>query len=183
VFEFFMGCLAAHVFISLTDRPVGRVEQWLAHVALVVILLFLTALGLCFYVFDLGKVVKELLGFLAMNFLCAPAIAGILFYVARYDSSPFTRLMSSSPLVAGGERSYSIYLVHTWTVLIFAQAPARELNWLTGADAVLRIFCAIALTLVVSHATYQLIEVPGRTWLRRKLITRGLARQQIRSSL
>ena len=168
VFEFFMGCLAAQAFVVLMDRPIGRAERRMAHVALLAALVFLVGLGLCrLGIIDSGKLVYGALAFLGMNFLFAPAIAVILFYVARYDSSPFTRFMSSSPLVAVGERSYSIYLVHGWTVPIFSPV-VFVFDWLWGAEAVMRVLCAIALTLVFAHATYQLIEVPSRAWLRKR---------------
>jgi peptidoglycan/LPS O-acetylase OafA/YrhL len=168
VFEFFMGCLAAQAYIVLTDRPVERAERRMADAALLAALLVLVGLGLCrLGVIDVWRPVYESLSFLGMNFLFAPAIAVILFYVARYESSPFTRSMSSSPLVAVGERSYSIYLVHAWTVHIFAQAPGA-LDWLSVTDAVLRVLCAIVVTLVFAHATYELIEVPSRAWLRKR---------------
>jgi peptidoglycan/LPS O-acetylase OafA/YrhL len=168
VFEFFMGCLAAQAFVVFLDRPIGRAERRMADVALLAALLFLVGLGLCrLGLIDAGRLVYGSLSFLGMNFLFAPAIAVILFYVARYGSSPFTRFMSSSPLVAVGERSYSIYLVHGWTVPIFAQATG-VFDWLSGTESVMRVLCAIALTLVFAHATYQLIEVPSRAWLRKR---------------
>jgi peptidoglycan/LPS O-acetylase OafA/YrhL len=165
--EFFMGCLAAHAFILCANRSVSRVERRIADVVLIAALLTLSLFGLCMLnVVWLGAL-NVVVSRLAENFLCAPAIAVVLFYVGRYDSA-FTRFMSSPSLVALGERSYSIYLVHTWTLRLFVFPPAPDLNWLTGADAVFRIICAILLTLLLSQATYQLIEVPSRSWLRRR---------------
>jgi peptidoglycan/LPS O-acetylase OafA/YrhL len=34
-------------------------------------------------------------------------------------------------------------------------------------ETVLRVSVAIAMTLIVAYATYRLVEVPGRMWLRR----------------
>jgi len=168
VFEFFMGCLAAHAFILHLDRPVTRTEHQIANAMLVAAL---ATLGL-FGALNLGVVrlggLNAYVQHLSLNFLCAPAIGYILFYVGRYDSG-FTRFMASPTLVALGETSYSIYLVHTWTLRIFSRPPRPDADWLWGSEGAFRVICAIVLTLLVSYATYRLIEVPSRSWLRRKL--------------
>jgi hypothetical protein len=110
--------------------------------------------------------------FYGLNFLCAPSFAIIMFCVARYDT-PFGRLMSMPVLVGLGDISYSIYLVHFFTVRLFQQA-AVGFNRATAADAVFRVICAIGLTLLVSYASYRLIELPGRAWVRHRL-RRGIA--------
>jgi peptidoglycan/LPS O-acetylase OafA/YrhL len=69
-------------------------------------------------------------------------------------------------MVLLGEMSYSIYAVHTWTLRIFLRDPSN-LSLSEGADAAARIVLGIALTLVLSTATYRLIEIPGRARLRR----------------
>jgi peptidoglycan/LPS O-acetylase OafA/YrhL len=64
-------------------------------------------------------------------------------------------------MVLLGELSYSIYVVHTWTLRIFIRPPQSynpEIVW----EAIYRIALAIALTVMVSTATYNLIEVPAR---------------------
>jgi hypothetical protein len=104
---------------------------------------------------------------MVQNFLCAAPIAFIMFYVARYDGL-FTRLMSSRLLVALGETSYSIYLIHSWTLRIFFRPPP-EWNWIWGLETIARIVIGILFTLLVAKATYDLIEVPSRVWLRATL--------------
>jgi peptidoglycan/LPS O-acetylase OafA/YrhL len=88
-------------------------------------------------------------------------------------------------LVALGEISYSIYSVHTWTLRIFIRDPVN-FSPTAGADAIARIALGIGLTLVVATATYRLIEVRGRTWLRRfferqSVICFGLRADNMRS--
>jgi peptidoglycan/LPS O-acetylase OafA/YrhL len=167
VLEFFMGCLAAHTFILHIERPIRPRERLIADIALAVTLGLLGLMGAA-YLGGFGHVrLTAFIQFLGLNFLCAPAIAFILLYVARYDSA-FTRFMSLPTLVLLGDTSYSIYLVHTWTLRLFERQSAPPLNWLWGGDTALRMLCGIVLTFVVSYATYRLIEVPSRTWLRRK---------------
>jgi peptidoglycan/LPS O-acetylase OafA/YrhL len=168
VFEFFMGCLAAHVFILHMDHPVTKTEQLAANTALVLALLSLGVLGGCYLGFIQYGQLNSYVQFLALNFLCAPTFGFILFYVSRYDGV-FTRWLASPMLITLGNTSYSIYLIHTWTLRIFTRNPAPTLNWLWGVEAIFRICCAIFLTLIVSYATYYLIEAPSRIWLRKAL--------------
>jgi len=169
--EFLMGCLASHVYVWSSSRPVTEGGRRRANIVLALMLSLLILFG-AFYI-DLlrAPLVNEYVKHLALNFLCAPAIGYILFYVARYDTG-FTRFLSRPMLLALGETSYSIYLVHTWTIGLFNKA-APELNVFTGVEAVLRIVAAILLTLLLSNATYRLIETPGRRWLRRHLAPRS----------
>jgi peptidoglycan/LPS O-acetylase OafA/YrhL len=167
VLEFFMGCLAAHAFMLRANRPVAAIERRMANGSLALALMMLGFFGVCYLGFIGYGELHAYVQFLALNFLCAPLIGFVLFYLARYDTA-FTRFMSSPVLVLLGETSYSIYLVHTWTLRIFTRPPAPELNWIWISDAVLRVTCGIGLTLVVSYATYKIIEVPSRAWLRRK---------------
>jgi peptidoglycan/LPS O-acetylase OafA/YrhL len=168
MFEFFIGCLTVHAFMLLRERPVTVHEQTLANVAL---LLALFALGVAAVLY-LGVINPGAAGpyvqLLAFNFLCAPPIAFILFYVCRYDSL-FTRFLSAPTLVALGDMSYSIYLLHAFTIRIFFVPPPADWNWAWGLDALLRIISGIVLTLLLAYATYRLIEVPSRAWLRARL--------------
>jgi peptidoglycan/LPS O-acetylase OafA/YrhL len=167
VFEFLLGCLTANTVILLLSKPVSRKETRIATAALATALVFLPLLGAVYlHVIALGQV-NIYVQHLALNFLCAPPIAFIMFYVARYDA-PFTRLMSSKVLVGLGETSYSIYLIHSWTLRIFFR-PAPEWNWVWGIETVARIVVGILFTLLVAKATYDWIEVPGRVWLRDRL--------------
>ena len=70
-----------------------------------------------------------------------------------------------------GELSYSIYAVHTWTLRIF-QRPTMDFRYGVELEAVFRIVVAIALTIILSTATYRLIEVPARAWIRKSVARR-----------
>lgn len=167
VFEFLMGCFTAHAFILVRERPVGSVEQRCADASLIAALLYLTMCGLLnLDVLQIGFV-NAYVQHLALNFLCAPAIAVIMFHVARYKSL-LNRMLSLPLLILLGDTSYSIYLIHSFTLRLFNRAPA-PLNLAWGLETLLRVACGIGLTLVTAYATYRLIEMPSRAWLRRKL--------------
>jgi peptidoglycan/LPS O-acetylase OafA/YrhL len=172
VLEFILGCFTAQALLDLSKRKVSPREHRWAAVALIFALASLVGFGLLYLGVFALPIINSYVQFFALNFLCAPSIAIVLFYVARYDS-PFSRAMSSPPLVTLGETSYSIYLVHSWTLRIFERTPPN-LTPLWAADAIWRIACGIGLTLVVSYGTYRLIELPGRIWLRR-ILRRGIS--------
>jgi peptidoglycan/LPS O-acetylase OafA/YrhL len=167
VFEFILGCLTAEAFLSVLHKKVSLTERLCGSLALVTALSYLVLCGL-FYngIFNLPAT-TEYVQFFALNFLCAPAIAVIMFCVARYDGI-FARLMGARSLVALGETSYSIYLVHSWTLRLF-ERPAPPFTAYWAADTLWRMICAIFFTLIVSYASYRLIEVPARRWVRRGL--------------
>jgi peptidoglycan/LPS O-acetylase OafA/YrhL len=168
VLEFIMGCLAAHAFMLCAHRPVTKTERSMANVALALALVTLGFFGVSYLGFVSYGELDAYVQFLALNFLCAPLIGFVLFYLGRYDTA-FTRFMSSPLLVLLGDTSYSMYLIHTWTLRLFTRPPAPAVNWFWIIEAMLRATCGIALTLIVSYGTYKIIEVPSRAWLRRML--------------
>jgi peptidoglycan/LPS O-acetylase OafA/YrhL len=167
VLEFILGCLTAEAFIGALHKDIAATEQRLGNIALAGALGFLVILGLLYQGAIGAPIMIDYVRFSALNFLCAPAIAVVMFCVARYQSR-FARLMAAPAMVALGETSYSIYLVHSWTLRLF-ERPAPSLTVYWGADTVWRILCGVGFTLLVSYATYRLIEVPARTRLRRGL--------------
>jgi peptidoglycan/LPS O-acetylase OafA/YrhL len=177
VFEFFMGCFVAQAFMEWDSKPVSAAEHRYGVLAIWAAMACLAVAGLLVLrVFDL-PLLNAYAGIFANNFLCAPAIAVLLFCTARYDTS-FARWMSAPVLVALGETSYSIYLVHEWTLRIFVLGP-EPFTRFWAVVAAFRIVVAIAFTLVVAYGTYRLIEVPGRSRVRgtlRRLIARAFDR-------
>jgi peptidoglycan/LPS O-acetylase OafA/YrhL len=165
VFEFLMGCLTAHLFIATRERPAAAWERHAAAMALVVALGLLVLVGMLYQDWIKMGEVNNYIRHLALNFLCAPAIAVVMFCACRYDNA-FSRFLSLPLLVALGDTSYSIYIVHTWTLRMLNH-PLMPFNWIWGIEAIFRVAFAIILTLIVAYATYRLIEVPSRIYLRR----------------
>jgi peptidoglycan/LPS O-acetylase OafA/YrhL len=164
IFEFVLGCLTAHLYLHIRERPVTRSEERWSYLALAAALICLFAAGVVFLShppFPFHGIVQ----FLSLNFLCAVPIGVLIFCVSRYPTG-ISRFLCLTPLVLLGEVSYSIYSVHTWTLRIFIRDPVN-FTPLGAVDAVVRIALGIGLTLVLATATYRLIEVPGRAGLRR----------------
>ncbi|HEV8014101.1 MAG TPA: acyltransferase [Stellaceae bacterium] len=166
--EFALGCLTAQLFLALRDRPVGAAERRWGQYALGAALCLLLWYGARYGMQVPHSRLQGLVNFFSLNFGCAVPIAVLIFCVARYRS-PIEALLSSPRLVRLGDISYSIYAVHTWTLRPFVR-PEVDFNAAFAVDAVLRIAFGIVFTLICATATYRLIEIPCRRYLRVKLI-------------
>jgi peptidoglycan/LPS O-acetylase OafA/YrhL len=167
MFEFFIGALTAHVFTLTYNRPFSSLERRLAGCCSFGAFLFMGVCGLLYLeIVNLGSI-NVYVQLLSLNFLCAPAIAVLMFYVARYETW-LSNVLSLPWMITLGDASYSIYLLHYFTLRIFVRSPPPfDLVW--GLETILRISCGIAFTLIASYATYRLIEMPCRNGLRRNL--------------
>lgn len=82
-----------------------------------------------------------------------PVIGTALLISAGATDSVATRALSSPPIVAIGDRSYSIYLWH-WPFIVFAQ-----LLW---PDSPPILLAAAALSFIPAYASYRWVEQPIR---------------------
>lgn len=174
VFEFILGCLTAQIYLLRSQQPVSPNEARIGNFVLIASLVYLGSFGLAYVFKPFGPRYQEYFELLKLNYGCAIPIAAMVFCVSRYRSSAFAALISTPLMVLLGDLSYSIYTVHTWTLRIF-ERPETNFRIGLGIEAVIRIVLAVALTLILSVATYRLIEVPARAWLR-KLVWRRLVR-------
>lgn len=90
-----------------------------------------------------------------------PVVASMM-VIAAERSTPW---LASRPLQWLGDRSYSLYLWH-WPVYV-------ALAYLEWQDRVPALVAALALTLLLGHASYVLVENPGRRLMERAGRARG----------
>jgi peptidoglycan/LPS O-acetylase OafA/YrhL len=174
VFEFILGCLTAQIYALFAGRPPSpREERW-GRILLNASLAFLFGFTLVFLFKPFGANVAVYVDLLKQNFGCAVGLAVLIFCVSRYRSSTVALMLSTPLMVWLGDLSFSIYAVHTWTLRIF-ERPSMDFRYGVELEAAFRIVLAIALTLILSSATFGLIEVPARAWLR-KAVARRLLR-------
>ena len=83
-----------------------------------------------------------------------PVLGTLLLLAAGTGDTVVARALASGPMVAIGDRSYSIYLWH-WPFIVFA-----ELLW-PGSSLVL--LAAAVLSLIPAYASYRWVEQPIRT--------------------
>jgi peptidoglycan/LPS O-acetylase OafA/YrhL len=164
IFEFIMGCLSAHLFMLVANQPIEAREQRLGAFVLWLSLLALSIFGYCYVTGGPTPLIAAYVRFFSLNFGCAVPIGALLFCVARYPSS-VAKILGTKWLVWIGEISYSIYAIHTWTLRPFIR-PVVDYSSIFAIDAVLRIGLGVAFTIILATATYRLIEIPGRAFLR-----------------
>jgi peptidoglycan/LPS O-acetylase OafA/YrhL len=176
VWEFVLGCLSAQLFLLVQHRSISDKERAFGSVTVYLSLLILFVFGILYGLLTQNTAFSRILHFFALNFGCAVPIATLIFCLARYQT-PVSQLLSLPPILWLGDISYSIYAVHTWTVRPFIR-PAIELNSVYAIDAVLRVSTAIAFTIIAATATYRIIELPCRRYLRNKLMGAPVTRSQ-----
>jgi peptidoglycan/LPS O-acetylase OafA/YrhL len=167
VLEFVLGCLTAQLYVRLYNRPVARAEQRAGTIALWTALAVLVTVGVVSAEFRLPAPYAAYFNTLILNFGLAVPIAVVMFCTARY-SGAVAGFLGSAPLVRLGDLSYSIYAVHTWTLRPLIRPPVPY-DTTMAVDAALRIPLAIVVTIAVATATYRLIEVPSRAYIRKHL--------------
>ena len=160
--EFMMGVLAAQAYLILRDRPPGRRENLLGSLVLCSMILLAVALYL-------GTRHSPFLAF-AQSYPggLSPLFAAITFCCARYRN-PVERALGAPWMVKLGDASYSIYLMHFFTLQWFHLQVAYPLTSSNIAVWIAQMLGSIAFTILISLGTYRIIEAPSRAYLRRSL--------------
>jgi peptidoglycan/LPS O-acetylase OafA/YrhL len=142
--------------VSVVER---RIARFVLALAVLDIVLFVTRN-------ELGTPrLAEILGMIGL----LPAIAAVIFCCARYGVKP----LCYGPLVALGEASYSMYLLHVIVIEKmapgdFVPATPENIAIFMGRTAI--ILCAV---IVISLGTHRYFEQPARRFMR-KLLTRNI---------
>jgi len=168
IFAFLAGLVTARLFLQVRDRPVARHEATVAHGIATLCIAFIP-----FSVWQGWGDFNSFINFIHANFWNVPAAVGLVFYVARYEST-LSRLLSSRLALIGGEASYSIYLMHLWLMQRLA-GPEREVSAATILEWLARFSIYVLLTMAIAYGTYCVIEVPARRWIRQTVRWRSSA--------
>ena len=163
--EFILGGLVAHLFMVLRDRPVGLVER---RIGVAFLLLALCSQPLQAYLMYGDNHSVPILRQMSFNFSLAPSVAIIIFCSVRYRSW-ISSALSTKPMIAGGEASYSIYLVHMVTLVAMTRVMAGGSVEATTSGmlflAAKQIF-VLAIIVLVSLGLHKIYEEPARRWMR-----------------
>jgi peptidoglycan/LPS O-acetylase OafA/YrhL len=165
--EFILGCFVAQLYVQMRDQAVSGKEQAIGKVLLIVAVLSVLPVLYLTYSPTHGSAWLHSLRF---NFALAPSVALILFCAARYENF-ISRFFRDWRVVALGEASYSIYLIHFLILILISgywgywgqTFPATVPNIVfLGA----RFVFVLCLTCSFSLGLHALLEVPARSWLR-----------------
>ncbi|ODP34123.1 acyltransferase [Pandoraea sp. ISTKB] len=163
--EFLTGSAIAQAHMMLGQHPKGTGERCIARIAVVATTAYIAMFVLKFQI-DNPWIVEAIS---AIGLL--PAIAIIIFCCARYD----VKLLSWAPIVALGEASYSMYLLHL--VIIEKSAPTAFVEPTNANILILsgRVIVILGAIVVVSLGTHRYFEQPARRFLRKRLSVRQTA--------
>jgi peptidoglycan/LPS O-acetylase OafA/YrhL len=165
--EFILGCLIAQLYIQLQGKPPSDRERIVGWLLLGVGAVTVPVLTYIMYAPNVNWGYLGYIRLLSHNFGFAPSVALILFCAARYDTL-FSRVLNSRPVVALGEASYSIYLIH-FIILIIVSSVVADLLPLTLPNivfAISKVLFVLALIMLISLGLHAYVEVPARQWLR-----------------
>jgi peptidoglycan/LPS O-acetylase OafA/YrhL len=158
--EFVLGSLMAQLYVQLRSKKISMQENALGTAAFVAGAV--SAVGITYMEYS-PNVGMTVLREMNMNFALAPSAALLIFSAARYRFVPI-RTLTCRPVLALGEASYSIYLLHMVILMAAARlfAPTGH-GLLYGVTELLVLIIAI---LLISIALYAYYEAPARRILR-----------------
>jgi peptidoglycan/LPS O-acetylase OafA/YrhL len=163
--EFVLGCLVGELYLQLRGRAIAGREALVGQSGLV--LGFFSVLLVTCVTYGPPGVGHEFFHKLHWNFALAPSAAIIIFCAVRYVG-PVARLLTIRPVLALGEASYSIYLLHFFVLIIAARLSAEALPATPAnvAFAVTKLIVLVVFILLISLASFAYFEAPARAWLR-----------------
>jgi peptidoglycan/LPS O-acetylase OafA/YrhL len=162
--EFVLGCLVAQFYLILHDTPPTERKRRLGGMNMT--LAFLSIFAILYLTYS--SVNQSYFWFsLRFCFGLAPSAAIIIFCASRYDT-PLSWWLSARSVVAMGEASYSIYLLHAVVLVVVSS----YLGWSFPETFFDILFLAARFTVVMlmillfSLGLHAFLEVPSRRWLR-----------------
>ena len=165
VFEFISGALAAKVYLSYQVNEQHKINN--TQFALMLLCLIWCAALIVNNAFIPKKFVL-----LQTNFIFAPAISILLVLCCRFRSI-FSAILSSRPLLAMGEISYSVYLLQFWMLTSLSGAYLLKMPpTIAWVNPIMKVIAIIGLTTIAAYGGYHLIEKPFRKLIRKLLLRR-----------
>jgi peptidoglycan/LPS O-acetylase OafA/YrhL len=182
IWEFVLGALSARAFLAATSKPninsCGRIAGIVSLACGAGIIVIAVASGANYDLFQITTFWQ----FIRLNFVAAPMIAWLLFYCCSTES--LLSALLSLPVVVGiGECSYSIYLLHPVILPIFVAKSGAVLSVASLLEWTFKTAMAVVLITIAAYSMYHFVEVPARSWIRRRFLPRSRATSQTSSSL
>ncbi len=154
IFEFLLGAIAAQAYLARTDTPglLDRLPRSTTAILAAVILVWVAASSLLHIPLS------------GVNASCAAALIALFVLLAVQHKTRIAGILSSPLLVKCGEASYSLYLLHWYTMHQWVAPYAYPL----GERGRIFMFAGgMAASIVLARVVYLLFEKPALRWLRR----------------
>jgi peptidoglycan/LPS O-acetylase OafA/YrhL len=160
--EFALGAIIAQLYVQLKTRSV----TWHENLIGTVIFILATASVLLITYLEYSPAVSpNVFWKTSLNFALAPSAALLVFTAARYRNLG-SRMLTSRPIIALGEASYSIYLIHYVVLLTILRLTGSAMHGIVY-DAMKVVLVMMAI-LLIALMLYKYYEAPTRKWLRKK---------------
>jgi peptidoglycan/LPS O-acetylase OafA/YrhL len=165
VLQFLAGCSACQLYLSLEASVPRKMEARSVHISAAVAVMIVAATVILF-----STSVLPSSWYLSVNVseqvVPVASMAFLMLYVSRYPSV-MQRFLSLPKMVVFGDASYSMYLLHPFSIDILRKATLGVfLSWGAGGHLIFMVLVAGSVALV-SMITYRLVEAPARRFLRR----------------
>lgn len=166
--EFFLGMAAAHLFL---ERKLNLASLPSAQISMLAFAAVVGAVAIHFFLYGVVASHSVTIGRIASP-LYAPALAVVIYLVARYDTFS-SRFFSNPTLVRLGEASYSIYLLHEILPSLYKRLGILAVDpSLFGPMWV----GSLILLALISRASFVYFERPARFAIRKWLAPRPVQR-------
>lgn len=153
--EFSWGCLAGYLYINQLYPP-----NWMRSVKGIVLALFITYTGRILMVTEVIDRFGEL-GWLSRS-LAEPVMTfgfAWFMYLMIVEKNRLSKMLSNPLFTYLGKLSYSIYLWHTFILILMAQL---NFVWTTtpSLNCIFVFLITAALSIFIAHFSYALLEAP-----------------------
>jgi peptidoglycan/LPS O-acetylase OafA/YrhL len=165
IFEFMLGCICSSIYMGMRTKKASEGEQRIGLAVLVATIIATALLHWVMFGPANGTTRWSIITQFHMAYGFAPFMAIIIFCCARYQNA-ITRALSSWPMVACGEASYSLYLLHLLIVMAVRWEAAEVTSFKVGVGDALRLTVAALAAIGLSLVTWRIIEVPARRIIR-----------------
>ena len=98
-------------------------------------------------------------------------VAGVLIFCLSLSEGPFSKFLSLRPMVLLGEISFSIYMLHAFVLWFLQDIPAAFKAEQSFGTGTLLLLGGFVLVLLISYASFRIIEQPAHRILVRARAT------------
>ncbi len=172
IFEFILGCICGALFLSIRGKEVSDKEERIGRAVLIAVIFATLVHHWFIFIFSQRLEHPKLISNFHLSYGFAPLTAIIIFCCARYKSK-VSSVLSSWPMVLCGSATYSLYLLHIFTIMAFRWESAQITNFIVGVGDFLRLIIALLSTIGLSLVTWGILEEPARKWIRNLLTAPG----------
>jgi peptidoglycan/LPS O-acetylase OafA/YrhL len=152
--EFLLGAIAAQAYLSRPNTAglLERLPRWTTAALAALILVWTPAPSLLHW---------QVAGVSAS---CAVALVALFVLLVVQHRTRIADILSAPLLVKCGEASYSLYLLHWYTMHQWVAPYAYPLG---GGGRIALFFVGMAISVILARVVYLLFEKPALRWLRR----------------